>query len=180
MQQGARRIAALEAAADSWQNLAIERDSDWRQDPFKLYLTSAHASGETIARLLDARGCIVEMSDGRGCLLMLPLDGGDPALAEILADVDQALAEVDEAIPAPCYLRETPRVDVPLAEAWLAPRRALPLEKAVGQTAAALLEAYPPGIPLLLPGERITQGIIDAWTASGRDAATRVEVLDNA
>ena len=111
---------------------------------------------------------------------MLPLDGGDPALAEILADVDQALAEVDEAIPAPCYLRETPRVDVPLAEAWLAPRRALPLEKAVGQTAAALLEAYPPGIPLLLPGERITQGIVDAWTASGRDAATIVEVLDNA
>jgi arginine/lysine/ornithine decarboxylase len=54
------------------------------------------------------------------------------------------------------------------------------LEKAVGQTAAALLEAYPPGIPLLLPGERITQGIVDAWTASGRDAATRVEVLDNA
>lgn len=142
MQRGVRRIAALEAAAASWQNLAIERDSDWRQDPFKLYLTSAHASGETIARLLDARGCIVEMSDGRGCLLMLPLDGGDPALAEILADVDQALAEVDEAIPAPCYLRETPRVDVPLAEAWLAPRRALPLEKAVGQTAAALLEAY--------------------------------------
>lgn len=56
MQQGARRIVALEAAAASWQNLAIERDSDWRQDPFKLYLTSAHASGETIARLLDARG----------------------------------------------------------------------------------------------------------------------------
>ena len=64
MQQGARRIAALEAAADSWQNLAIERDSAWRQDPFKLYLTSAHASGETIARLLDARGCVAEMSDG--------------------------------------------------------------------------------------------------------------------
>lgn len=180
MQQGARRIAALEAAAASWQNLAIERDSNWRQDPFKLYLTSAHASGETIACLLDARGCVAEMSDGRGCLLMLPLDGGDPALVEILADVDHALAEIDEAIQAPCYLRETPRVDVPLAKAWLAPRRALPLEKAVGQTAAALLEAYPPGIPLLLPGERITQGIVDAWTASGRDAATIVEVLDNA
>lgn len=179
MQQGAARIAALEDTAKSWRHLRIARADIWRQDPFKLYLTSPHASGETIAALLDARGCVAEMSDGRGCLLMLPLDGGDPALAAVLTEIDAALADIDEPIPSACYLREPPLVDVPLAEAWLAPRRSLPLADAVGCTAAALLEAYPPGIPILLPGERISRALVDAWTASGHDVQTPVEVLES-
>jgi lysine decarboxylase len=44
---------------------------------------------------------------------------------------------------------------LPLAEAWRAPRQRLPLARAVGCWAAEPLCPYPPGIPLLVPGERI-------------------------
>jgi arginine/lysine/ornithine decarboxylase len=35
-----------------------------------------------------------------------------------------------------------------------------PIENAIGQTAAEYVWAYPPGIPLLVPGERISNGFI--------------------
>ena len=41
-----------------------------------------------------------------------------------------------------------------------------------------MLEPYPPGIPLLLPGERVTPAVVDAWRASGRDPrSTPLEAL---
>lgn len=180
MGEGVAQIRRLEAVLNGLRRLQLQRRSEWQQDPFKLYLTSPCASGETIARLLDGHGCVAEMSDGRGCLLMLPLDGGDPSLAAVLAAVDEELAALHEAIPAPCYCAAAPERVCALDAAWLAPRHSLPLNEAVGQVAAAILEAYPPGIPLLLPGERITEAVRDAWVASGRDGDTAVDVLDNA
>lgn len=180
MKAGLAQIGKLETVLQGLQHLQLQRRPEWQQDPFKVYLTSPCASGETIARLLDAHGCVAEMSDGRGCLLMLPLDGGDPALAAVFAAVDAELAPLHEDIPSPCYCAAAPERVCALDAAWLAPRHSLPLREAVGQVAAAILEAYPPGIPLLLPGERITKAICDAWVASGRDGDTAVDVLDNA
>ena len=37
----------------------------------------------------------------------------------------------------------------------------LPLHRAVGQISAQTLTPSPPGIPVLIPGERITQEIVD-------------------
>ncbi|MEE0433793.1 MAG: aminotransferase class I/II-fold pyridoxal phosphate-dependent enzyme [Peptococcaceae bacterium] len=179
MEVGVQRIAALEERfAQNAQHMHIMRKKAWRQDPFKLYLHCAHASGETLAQLLAAEGVDAEMADGSGCLLMLGLDGVDAALEKALFAVDAALAQVQEPLPAPCYLQTPPERVVSLADAWLAPRRTLPLSEAVGEVAAALVEAYPPGIPLVLPGERITEAVVQAWTASGRPAERCVEVLD--
>lgn len=43
----------------------------------------------------------------------------------------------------------------PLGQAWRAPAQRVPLAAAVGRIAAEPLVPYPPGIPLLVPGERI-------------------------
>jgi arginine decarboxylase len=51
-------------------------------------------------------------------------------------------------------LEMTPR------EAFLGAQEAVPVEQAVGRIAAESLAAYPPGIPNVLPGERITA---DTW-----------------
>jgi arginine/lysine/ornithine decarboxylase len=42
-----------------------------------------------------------------------------------------------------------------------APAKRVPLAKAAGQISAQTLTPYPPGIPVLIPGERITKTIID-------------------
>lgn len=46
-------------------------------------------------------------------------------------------------------------------QAFFAPRQPLPLPKAIGQTCAETITTYPPGIPLLLPGETIGASTID-------------------
>jgi lysine decarboxylase len=42
-------------------------------------------------------------------------------------------------------------------EAFLGPQEAVPLGEATGRIAAESLAAYPPGIPNVLPGERLTE-----------------------
>ena len=46
-------------------------------------------------------------------------------------------------------------------EAWVAGSRAVPIADAVGLISAEAIAGYPPGIPALLPGERITAEVID-------------------
>jgi lysine decarboxylase len=52
--------------------------------------------------------------------------------------------------------------ELSLAQAWRAPSRQLPLAEAAGNLAAEPLCPYPPGIPLLIPGERI-DGLRAEW-----------------
>ena len=47
-------------------------------------------------------------------------------------------------------------------DVFLAQRvKRVPLSKAAGHISAQALTPYPPGIPVLIPGERITQEIVD-------------------
>jgi arginine decarboxylase len=46
-------------------------------------------------------------------------------------------------------------------EAYYADTRKVPLTEAAGKIVAEMLMAYPPGIPLIAPGEILTQEIID-------------------
>lgn len=54
-----------------------------------------------------------------------------------------------------------PIVDATPKEAFYAQKKSLPLEETVGETAAEFLMCYPPGIPVLAPGERVTKEILD-------------------
>ncbi|MBO1335702.1 aminotransferase class I/II-fold pyridoxal phosphate-dependent enzyme [Streptomyces sp. VRA16 Mangrove soil] len=67
---------------------------------------------------------------------------------------------------------EAPRVEVPAADAlrmeqacpprdaYFAPTQDLPLEKAAGRVAAEMVTPYPPGIPAILPGERLSEPVL--------------------
>ena len=46
-------------------------------------------------------------------------------------------------------------------EAFFAPQEVVPVEEAVGRIATESLAAYPPGIPNVLPGERLTAETLD-------------------
>lgn len=86
-------------------------------------------------------------------------------------------------LPEPGPARLTTR------EAFLAPGREVPAAKAVGRISADTLAAYPPGIPNVLPGEVITQELVDFFRQTAQaptgyvrgavDAAvTRLRVVD--
>ena len=46
-------------------------------------------------------------------------------------------------------------------DAFYADKKSLPLDETIGETAAEFLMCYPPGIPIIAPGEQITKEIID-------------------
>ena len=41
-------------------------------------------------------------------------------------------------------------------DAYFSPHRTLPADESIGRVSAELVAPYPPGIPVLAPGERIT------------------------
>jgi arginine decarboxylase len=52
-------------------------------------------------------------------------------------------------------------LELPPREAFFGPQEAIPFAAAVGRIAAESLAAYPPGIPNVLPGERLTRETVD-------------------
>lgn len=76
-------------------------------------------------------------------------------LGRALGQLCQALGGEPLAPLDPTPLPLVTELAVPLAEAWRLPSEDLPLAAASGRIAARPICPYPPGIPLLLPGERL-------------------------
>ncbi|MDD7293838.1 MAG: arginine decarboxylase, partial [Oscillospiraceae bacterium] len=53
-----------------------------------------------------------------------------------------------------------PDVVMPPQQAFYAEKEAMPLRFSVGRVCAEFVMCYPPGIPILAPGERITEAIV--------------------
>ena len=58
-------------------------------------------------------------------------------------------------------------------EAFFAARESVPVERAVGRVSAELIAPYPPGIPVLAPGEEVTDAVVAALRAA-RAAGSRI------
>ena len=54
-----------------------------------------------------------------------------------------------------------PEVAASPQEAFYAPKKSLPLRETEGKVCSEFVMCYPPGIPILAPGERITAEILD-------------------
>jgi arginine/lysine/ornithine decarboxylase len=46
-------------------------------------------------------------------------------------------------------------------DAFFAPKETVPSDKAAGRISAEQITPYPPGIPVIIPGERITSELLD-------------------
>jgi arginine decarboxylase len=94
----------------------------------------------------------------------------DDETERVLVDALRALVEAADGIEKP------PAVDLPAPralelESVMSPRAAffarveqVPVEEAAGRVVAELISPYPPGVPALAPGERITQEVLDYLT----------------
>lgn len=130
------------------------------QDPLRLVLHTAElgiTGAQADAWLLE-RGVIAELPEPGTltfCLGMAPPRGVLRRLPRALLALRQALG--GDPLPpfAPPPLPPVAEPELPIRQAWRAPSEAVPLERAAGRIAAEALCPYPPGIPLLVPGERI-------------------------
>ena len=67
-----------------------------------------------------------------------------------------------------------------LKEALEAPKEKVPLGEAAGRVAGAFLNLYPPGIPLAVPGERLSRSAVDLLMGYGRQNLPLMGVDDGA
>ena len=157
------------------------------QDPLRLVLDcgALGLTGLAADDWLMARRVVAECPEPLSLTFCLGL--GSPRrlerpLAAALGHLRQAWAGADRLPPlAPAPLPALAQLEVPLADAWRGPTVELPLAAAVGRIAARPLCPYPPGIPLLLPGERLDRPRL-AWLEGQRQLwagqiADRVTVL---
>jgi len=142
------------------------------QDPLRLSWICA-ADGinglEADAWLME-RGVIAELPEP-GCLTFcLGLRPPRRLLRLLPAVLEQLRQELGGAGARSFSRPPLPLVaspELPLGEAWRAEGEAVPLDQAAGRLAAEPLCPYPPGIPLLIPGERI-DGARAAWLQEQR------------
>lgn len=120
-------------------------------DPTRLTLFSP--DGFALARALRARGVYPEMADRGHVVCILTCADG----AAEFARLERALDETGLTGPrAPCPPPPSPPEAVLTPrQALFAPREAIPLAEAAGRTAACQIAPYPPGVPVVAPGERI-------------------------
>ena len=87
-----------------------------------------------------------------------PLRAFPEQLAALIAELGGQRAPAPVARP-PRLLTGEPTLS-PRA-AWVAGSRAVPVHEAIGRISAEAIAGYPPGIPILLPGERITAELVE-------------------
>lgn len=97
-------------------------------------------------------------------------DTADELLAA-LKDLTRAAPGLDSGprveVPSPSGLR-MPQVRLP-RDAFSGPTEDVPPSRAAGRTAAEMITPYPPGIPAVLPGERLAEPVL-RYQRSGLDA----------
>jgi arginine decarboxylase len=132
-------------------------------DPLRVVIDvrGTGATGYQVARLLRERDMILELAGENVAVAVFGIGetAGDNA-ARLVAALEEAVTELPggddgaerEFAPPPPWgaLEMTPR------EAFLGAQEVVPVDQAVGRIAAESLAAYPPGIPNVLPGERLT------------------------
>jgi len=80
---------------------------------------------------------------------------------ELIAAVERHRGEPRRPVPAASW---TVRPETVLAprEAFFAPNETVPASAAIGRISAELVAPYPPGVPVLAPGELITEQALAA------------------
>jgi len=141
-------------------------DPSLGQDRAKLAIQIAGtgATGQAIEDDLVAAGVPVEFADRDTVIPIV-------SLADDRERVDRFVAAFATSLErhrrAPRTLRPSiawsvePQVVASPRDAFFAPHATLPVQQAIGRVSAELVAPYPPGIPVLAPGERISAEAID-------------------
>jgi len=143
-------------------------------EPAKLVvlLAGTGAHGIAVENDLIAAGMPVEMADRDTIIPIVTLADGDGAVARFTA----TLAGIIEAhrgpprqpVPAASWT-VIPEMAMPPREAFFRPNETRSAASAVGRVSGELVAPYPPGVPVLAPGEVITAEALDALRAAQAD-----------
>jgi arginine/lysine/ornithine decarboxylase len=137
-------------------------------DPLQVFidLSDLQVTGYDAADWLREHHQInLHVSDHRRISAQLTYADDETTAGRLLAAMQDLAANSDQ-------LRPAPKIDIPdptelrieqamtPREAYFAPLEHVPWRKAVGRVAAETITPYPPGIPAVLPGQRLNNAVL--------------------
>jgi arginine decarboxylase len=142
-------------------------DGSPRFDDAKLVTLTAGAGADGIAvdRDLANEGFTLEMADRDLLIPMVTLVDPDEAVAGLtraMADAVERRRGTPRPVAANAAWVVTAEQAMTPREAFFAPREAVPWALAPGRVCAEVIAPYPPGVPVLALGERISRRALDA------------------
>jgi lysine decarboxylase len=165
-----RRTAALvEAARRSLRESGLvvpgpENFPPGRFDPAKLVLVMGPSgrSGLDLERHLLDHGMPVEMADRDTVVVLVSMLDDETTLTRLVHAVKESLRDS----PGPQRAVEATPISLPPQrlsprDAFFSPHETVPRAEARGRVSAELVAPYPPGVPVLVPGEEVTAETLD-------------------
>jgi len=147
----------------------FEPEKGIEYDPTKVVLCHDRASGYSLGRILREKyGIYPEVEAEDYVLLMVTIGDTEKSVGSILGALKGISAATD--LDASIY-NSSAKLPIfnELPEAVLAPRDAffynkrniIPLSQSCGRICGQMVVLYPPGVPVVLPGERISKSIVE-------------------
>lgn len=168
----AKRLAEFHDKTKNLHTLKVLTAADFSEeeafsfDPGKLLLsTGGRMSGQHLQELLlQEYGLQMEMASGSYVLAMTSImdtDEGFLRLASALCEIDQRVQGLpDQRVASPKEIYRKQKQVMALDRAVDAEQTAFPLADAKGLVSGGYVYLYPPGIPILAPGEQIDEQTI--------------------
>ena len=147
-------------------------------EPTKLVvlLAGTGADGHAVEADLIAAGMPVEMADRDTVVPIVTIADDETTVARfadvLVAAVERHRGPPRRPVPSPAWT-VTPEMALAPREAFFAPNESVVADAAVGRISAELVAPYPPGIPVLAPGEVISAGALAALRAAS-DQGSRI------
>ncbi|MFB2645439.1 aminotransferase class I/II-fold pyridoxal phosphate-dependent enzyme [Raphidiopsis sp. BLCC-F218] len=174
-QKTADNCHQLRCLLDQWGS-TLTYDSQV-SDPFKFFLYSDRATGDEIGDLILERGIDYEYANQRGILLIFSFQNTDNDfvyVTQVLAEIYQIIgAKEPRKVFDERLLVRTPIIRCSPRKAFFSQKEQLLLQQAKGRISCISLKQIPPGVPILIPGEEITD-----WHLEKIQLDTLVEVIN--
>lgn len=142
-----------------------------QSDPLRLTVetTACGYDGRELARLLRQSKIECEYAEPDFLVLMFTPDNPEedfPRVCSAFADLP-----AKRGIIKPCLRLKKPSAVCSVRRALLGPRESVPVEESVGRVFAGAGGGCPPGVPILVPGEVVTESAVRLMKYYGRKTA---------
>lgn len=145
-----------------------------RRDVFRDWVVTGNLEqSQVLQREFAQRGVAVEYADAFGVLSIFGLDAATRELVVYRDVVETWLMDApvgDGALAKGVFalLSEQRRTNLSLRKAYFGPKTWLAAKDAVGRLCAHPIAPYPPGVPVLWPGQEITAPVVEVLSALER------------
>lgn len=114
-------------------------------------------SGRDADTRLQRENIYLEMADERYFVAIFTCHDQADSFDRLSAGIRYLAREAVTTTPPLTFSPPPPEIRCSIRSALFGPVESLPLRKSVGQISAEILAPYPPGIPIVAPGEEITE-----------------------